>query len=175
MAQRRQRGRGKRRASGPIGPSRAGVGSRFTRLGASSSVLRQIADERLAEARHLQTRDYFTGAAYLGGYAVEIQLKALISIKHYGGFLNIFNPPNEIKTHNLDVLLKIAGIAEQMRRIEFSREELFLNWLVARGWDPSYRYQRLSRSHAIETYEAIAHRADGVAAWLDGLLEHGGL
>jgi len=137
------------------------------------NILLDIAQDRLCEARSLSQRRLHTGSAYIAGYVLEIQLKAEFSVKFCGGFLNIYNPPNPIRTHDLNKLLHLAQLEAAVRQMEYTKPGLFDNWMLARDWDPEYRYQRLPKAEASELFEAVSDKRCGVAQWLDFRVRNG--
>src|SRR5579871_2363921 len=104
----------------------------------SRSDLRQIARERLKEARVLLRAGRYDGAVYLGGYAVECALKERIcrTLK-WPGFpqtRNEFQNYQSLKTHDLDVLLSFSGVEARIRT------NYLAEWSAVADWDPEARY-----------------------------------
>lgn len=82
--------------------------------------LRTLARARLNDAVVLFRNKRYDGAVYLCGYAVEIALKARIcrTLK-WAGFPETrreFEAYQSLRTHDLDVLLKLSGIEERIKR-----------------------------------------------------------
>ena len=105
----------------------------------SATLLRQLARARLADAEALLRARRYDGAAYLGGYVVELALKARIcrTLK-WRGFpekRSEFEGLQSFKTHDLDVLLRLSG------REQYTKINLFPEWTVVSQWNPEARYQ----------------------------------
>jgi HEPN domain-containing protein len=154
------------RRHGRLSPSKLGSSVRFSGRGARSQLRLDLSEERVAEAQLLLREGHFTGAAYLVGYAVEFVLKAIIANKQYGGFLPFPNILQDHKTHNLEVLLKHAGLLDKMRKESRNRMELLENWRTACDWGTHYRYTRLRPKHARAIIKSVLEGSDGVIPWL---------
>ncbi len=121
--------------------------------------LRKLAWERLKDARTLLKEKRYDGAVYLGGYVVEIALKARIckTLKwnHFPQTRNEFQGLSSFKTHSLDILLRLSG-AEGNVKGTFLAE-----WSAVASWDPEARYSPIGTATKadaellIESAEAI--------------------
>jgi hypothetical protein len=108
----------------------------------SKSELRSIAKARLRDAQVLLRARRFDGAFYLGGYAVEIALKARIcrTLK-WQGFPDVnaeFQGLQSLKTHDLEILLRLSG-AEPKIKAKFLAEwsavlKLESGEAISTGW-----------------------------------------
>jgi HEPN domain-containing protein len=102
------------------------------------SDLIKIADERLKDAEALLAAGRYDGAIYLGGYVVELNLKSRICrILNWKGFpqtRNEFQNYLSFKTHNLDVLLALAGAEDKIKTT------YLVEWSAVATWDPEARY-----------------------------------
>jgi hypothetical protein len=157
------------RRNRPTLPSRRGGAVGLSLNGVSSSVLCQLAEDRIREGIILLSQGQPTGAAYISGYAAELLLKAVLAtrLSAYGGFWPFDNISHEHKTHNLEVLLKHAGLQDQMHKAALANFELGSNWATLRDqWGPDLRYRRLQRQIASDTVQAVSGHRDGVATWL---------
>lgn len=120
-----------------------------------------LARERLKDAEVLLESQRYDGAVYLGGYVVELALKARIcKTLNWSGFPQTrseFQNYRSFKTHNLDVLLRLSG-AEGVIKGRY-----FAEWSAVATWDPEARYNPIgSASQAdaellIESAKAILH------------------
>lgn len=126
---------------------------------------RVVANRRLREARILQRAGEYSGSYYLAGYSVECALKACIlkTMKKY------HMPDKKIvadsHTHNLEQLVKLAGL-EQVRAQYASVDLTFgSNWAVVKDWNESSRYETWSQQDAADLILAIGQRGSGVLAW----------
>jgi HEPN domain-containing protein len=101
--------------------------------------LRKIARARLKDAEVLLRFGRYGGAIYLCGYAVEIALKARIcktlSWSGYPSTSGEFQNYRTFQTHNLDVLLHLAGVEVKVKTT------LLAEWSAVATWDPEVRYK----------------------------------
>jgi hypothetical protein len=101
--------------------------------------LRKIARARLKDAEILLRAGRYDGAIYLCGYAVELVLKARIcktlSWSGYPATSGEFQNYRSFQTHNLDVLLHLAGVERKVKTT------LFAEWSTVATWDPEVRYK----------------------------------
>jgi hypothetical protein len=102
--------------------------------------LQKIARARLQDAEALFQSNRYDGSIYLCGYAVEIGLKNKIcKTLHWKDF-----PPNgsfqglqSFKTHSLDVLLKLSGVEDKIKKYFLAQ------WSIVAKWDPETRYEKV--------------------------------
>jgi hypothetical protein len=103
------------------------------------SELTKIARARLRDAEVLYRARRYDGAIYLCGYAVEIALKARIcktlSWSEYPATGGEFQNYQSFRTHNLHVLLHLAGVEERIKTT------LMTEWSAVAVWDPEARYK----------------------------------
>ena len=89
----------------------------------------------------------FDGAFYLGGYAVEVALKARICrTLRWTGFPDAaseFQGLQSLKTHDLEILLRLSGVEA---RVKATRLE---EWSACSRWRPEKRYQPVG-SHTVQ-------------------------
>lgn len=106
--------------------------------------LRAIAEARLEDARVLLENDRLDSAVYLGGYAVELALKARICVTlNWTGFPETrgeFGDYSSFKTHRLDVLLRLSSQEERIKTEHVSE------WSAVASWDPEVRYKAVGRT-----------------------------
>ncbi len=121
----------------------------------------------MREAKVLLEHDCFDGAFYLCGYAVECALKARIAtqFKRHAwpdrGFVN------EIHTHALRELLRLAGLLGALDRERRSNPVLKEHWGIVNEWTELSRYQTgKTREVAQNMYRAVTKRRDGLLAWI---------
>jgi HEPN domain-containing protein len=98
----------------------------------------KIAKARLQDAEALLRCKRYDGAVYVCGYALELRLKARICrVLHWEGYPDTrseFQDYASFRTHDLDVLLRLAG-AEARIKPKYLNE-----WSIAAEWDPEARY-----------------------------------
>jgi hypothetical protein len=128
--------------------------------------LQQLADERLQDAVALLNSARWSGAYYLAGYAVECGLKACIAkMVNQHDF-----PDRELAqrsyTHDLDVLVSIAGLTLPRKSDVAANPSLGTNWQLVKDWDEKSRYQFWTESQARDLCSAVADAANGVLPWI---------
>lgn len=108
--------------------------------------LRALAKARLRDARVLLRARRFDGAFYVSGYAVELALKArMCRTLRWTGFPETgqeFKGFQSIRTHDLEVLLRLSGVEAKVK------EKHFAEWSGVLGWNPDKRYQAMDQSSA---------------------------
>ena len=117
--------------------------------------LRQLAEDRIVEARALLDAGHWSGAYYLVGYAVECGLKScvLAHIENTGAIFQDKKFSEKCWTHDIDELVKLAGL-ESTRGLGVSANpSLGLNWLIVKDWNEAARYARWTETEARELYE----------------------
>ncbi len=133
------------------------------------TLFQQIAEERVRDAEALLASGQWSGAYYVAGYAVECGLKACIA-----KLTLQFDFPDKDKaqrsyTHKIDVLLEVAGLVDQ-RKIDFqTNPDLAANWLIAKDWEETARYQLWIESEARKLLLAVTEPKNGVLPWIKGL------
>jgi HEPN domain-containing protein len=127
----------------------------------------QLADVRINEAEALLAQGKYDGAYYLAGYAVECGLKACIAkLTDQHDF-----PPKpkwiyDYYSHEIDKLVKTAGLTAQ-RDADFAADDsLHANWEVVKDWTEESRYERKSEEQARDLIKAITDAAHGVLPWI---------
>jgi HEPN domain-containing protein len=129
--------------------------------------LRQLAEDRILDAKSLLTMGRWSGAYYLAGYAVECGLKSCII-----GYLMVTDQFPEKKfseqcwTHDLNKLLKLADLETAFANDAAANATLSINWSFVTDWDEASRYQQKSQAEAQRLYDAIADNANGVLSWI---------
>jgi hypothetical protein len=144
--------------------------------------IRQIADQRLKEAKLLQSQ-FPEGAYYLAGYCVELYLKARIC-----ELLNLpdlfadaealsTNQPSFsnsqlgklFKIHDLPKLVLLAGWWTKLENDKAADRTLSGNWAKIILWKETKRYAQIgsiSSALASELIEAIDHPQTGFLQWM---------
>jgi len=119
----------------------------------SVETLEEVAAARLADGRVLCREGRYVAALYLSGYAIEIKLKAQIC-KNLGwsGFPETakeFENYRSFRTHNLDVLLSMTGMAALILA------EYWVEWSEVEAWNPAQRYQLDANMSREKTHRAL--------------------
>jgi hypothetical protein len=69
-------------------------------------------------------------------------------------------------THNLEELVKLAGLEPTLAADVAANSVLQLNWLTATDWTEQSRYQDIPHRQAKKLYAAIADKPNGVMQWI---------
>jgi HEPN domain-containing protein len=105
----------------------------------SAANLSKLARARLVDAQILLGAKRYDGAVYLGGYVVEVALKARIcrTLKWVGfpETRSEFQSLRTFRTHNLDVLLSLSGREQKIKTNHLAE------WSAVVTWDPEVRYK----------------------------------
>ena len=129
--------------------------------------LRELARQRVREARQLLRARAPSGAYYLAGYAVECGLKACIARRTQRYEFPSRHTVNESHTHDLEKLLRLAGLERALAQDTRTRAALGLNWDTVKDWTAQTRYDvAIDMRRARDLYRAITGRRDGVLPWV---------
>lgn len=120
----------------------------------SPQQIRDLADQRLREAKVLCKAGEYDGAFYLAGYCVELELKAKCCERL--GIPNLFDEEDKIansisgigdirkllKTHKINVLLVLSGLKNEFDE-KGAEDQTFLHAksLLLSEWSESCRYK----------------------------------
>jgi HEPN domain-containing protein len=100
--------------------------------------LKKISKARLKDAEALYSARRYDGAVYLCGYAIETALKVRICTNlewtEFPQTSGEFRNYQSFKTHDLDILLRLTGIENKIRRSHLTE------WSVVSNWDSESRY-----------------------------------
>ena len=125
----------------------------------------RLAQLRAREAGALSRSRNQQGAYYLAGYAVECALKACIAKKTKR---HDFPPDraftNKIYTHDLSLLLKEAGLQDELDRDMAVNPALAVNWNTVKIWTEESRYVA-NGLNGRDLHLAITG-TDGVLPWI---------
>ena len=121
---------------------------------------------RIREAKILLDADEGSGAYYLAGYAVECALKACIAAKFKEHEFPDKNFVMQIYSHDLENLLRHAGLENDPGLDPKSNSKLRDYWSIVKDWDETKRYEETTRKDAEALYSAIADQSEGVLQWL---------
>src|SRR5207248_10773947 len=107
----------------------------------------QLADVRINEAEVLLAQGKYDGAYYLAGYAVECGLKACIAkLTSQHDFPPKPKSIHDYYSHEIEKLLKTAGLTAQLDADAATDPALKANWGFAKDWTEEGRYER--KTHA---------------------------
>jgi len=132
--------------------------------------LKKLSQLRIKEARALYDNKCYNGAIYIGGYAIELSLKARIC-----KILEVADFPDSIqgfKTHDISRLLMLSGLTKKFERKK-SNTSFGTNWDLLTFWNDKLRYglvfkeNRLpNKTDAIDFLNAIDDQINGVYTWI---------
>jgi len=129
--------------------------------------LQVLTRDRLVDARALLRAHRYSAAYYLAGYAVECALKACIAKRTKRHDFPDKKIANDSYTHDLTRLVGIAGLKSELDAIHASDKAFERYWNVVREWSEEDRYNlSISSEDALELYNAITRRRNGVMRWL---------
>lgn len=130
--------------------------------------LRQLAEDRIVDAKCLLDGGRWSGAYYLAGYAVECGLKACIMahVEAVGAIFQDKKFSEKCWTHDVEELLKLANLKPTLDRDAAANAAFAANWTWAKDWKETSRYEQKTQAEAQILYDAIASNPDGVLPWL---------
>lgn len=108
--------------------------------------IRGLADTRLNEADLLCANGYCDGAFYLGGYAVELYLKAriceIVDVKnlYVSSQVKDTDLSRTFYTHKLDRLLLLSGLYTIFENERKRNPALVQDWSIVSKWTEAKRY-----------------------------------
>jgi len=130
------------------------------------ATFKKLSSLRLEDASKLLAAKRYAGAYYLMGYAVECALKACVAKQ-----VNQYDFPdkklaNEAFTHDLEKLVRVAGLAPAFEEDRNANKALDLSWAVAKDWNESVRYELgISEAQARDLFFACTSK-NGVLPWV---------
>jgi hypothetical protein len=96
---------------------------------------------RVRESLVLLEAEQFAGSYYLMGYAIECAFKACVAKQVRLHDFPDRKTANEAFTHDLEKLLRVAGLAPEFERERKANQMLDLNWTLVKDWSESVRYE----------------------------------
>jgi hypothetical protein len=137
-------------------------------LSLNRTELQQLSDERIKDAEGLLAASCWSGAYYLVGYALECALKScvLARVEQTGIIFEDRKFAEKCWTHDLEILVKQAGLTTERGLAITADVQLGTNWLIAKDWSESYRYRFSTQQQAEKMFDAIANNSDGVLQWV---------
>jgi len=132
----------------------------------TKNVLEELATARLREAVSLFDDGHCSGAYYLGGYVVELALKACISASFQPDAIPDKRFVEKIYVHDLKKLVELAGL-EAERREKISADRLFAaHWEYIAEWSENTRYKVTGEGTSRSFIEALRDPDHGVFEWI---------
>lgn len=129
--------------------------------------LQEISRIRKREAAALIKAKRSAGAYYLVGYAVECALKACIAKQIKRHDFPEKDLAHKAYVHNLEQLLKVAGLEHALETDMKTNKALQLNWTVVKDWKETCRYTtNITDNDARDLYAACTARKNGILPWI---------
>jgi hypothetical protein len=123
---------------------------------ATASILKMLALERLQEAECLIGNGHFGGAYYIGGYAIELALKAVICKKLDIEIFDKEEVPRHISKsfmiHDLSDLVILAGMARDVQKISQEDDIFQESWSRVSDWSEQRRYELACQAEYAEVF-----------------------
>jgi hypothetical protein len=127
----------------------------------------ELADVRIDEAVVLSAQGKSDGAYYLAGYAVECGLKACIAkLPNQYDFAPKPKSIYDYYSHEIEKLVKTAGLTAQRDGDATADPDLQANWGVVKDWTEESRYERKTQAQGRDLITAITDAAHGVLPWI---------
>ena len=127
--------------------------------------LQLLAETRLREAKVLLDAGEWSGSYYLCGYSVECALKAAVAGQVNQGDFPDKKLADAVFTHDLVKLRGLAALGDDVPQGQLGPSQN-VNWLVAKDWRETSRYETRPETEARSLYEAVSDPTDGVLPWL---------
>lgn len=130
--------------------------------------LRQLAQDRILDAKALLDAGRWAGAYYLAGYAVECGLKACILayVEKSGAIFKNKKFLEGCWTHELEKLVITADLQVELGTAIQANLTFAIFWGVVKDWSEMSRYEQKGEPVARQLYEAITHDTNGVLQWI---------
>lgn len=131
------------------------------------SDFQELSRVREREARAMLRAGHAPGAYYLGGYSVECALKACIAKQTRRHDFPDKGLAQQVYVHDLEKLLRLAGLEPEFKSALAANPELRLNWAVAKDWNELSRYDlSVGETAAKDLMSACTARKHGVLPWV---------
>jgi len=125
----------------------------------------RLSELRLKEAKALLEAGYPEGAYDLAGYSVECALKACIA-KRTREYDFPEKDSSNFYVHDLEKLLGHAKLKSEFDLALRADPAMNTNWIVARNWSESSRYDRKTVEQAAGLLRAIEDQDGGLLQWV---------
>jgi HEPN domain-containing protein len=110
--------------------------------------LQRIAVQYLDAATSLLESRHWGPAYHLAGYSVECGLKACIARKFREHDFPDRQTVIDSYTHNLEKLVRTAGLSNELRLAEDDSDIFKLNWARVKDWSAESRYEDQGQTRA---------------------------
>ncbi len=131
--------------------------------------LQHIADNRMEDIKSLLKEGRYDAAKYLSGYIVETGLKACICKTLDIDYPDKGDISKSFLTHNLDNLVKLAGLSKKMTQKRAIDKQFNDNWNLVSDWNESMRYDPIA-TYLLTDIEniiiALEDNSSGILTWI---------
>ena|SRR5579871_6183072 len=131
----------------------------------------QIAEERAKDAQALIIASQWSGAYYLGGYAVECGLKSCVLRRLATAPELIFVDKQfgeKCWTHDLENLIALADLETVRAAAIAANAALGMSWQVVFNWSEQDRYRIKTETEARNLVTAVTDSTNRVLPWIKG-------
>ena len=130
--------------------------------------LRQLAEDRVLDAKALIDAGRWSGAYYMAGYAMECGLKAcvLALVERTGEIFMDKEFSRKRFTHKLIELIGVAQLTNSHNDLLKKNSSFRSYWTIAEDWTEASRYQQQTESGARAIYKAITDDPNGILPWI---------
>jgi HEPN domain-containing protein len=137
-------------------------------MASERTLLRELANLRLDEAKLLAREKQFSGAYYIAGYAIECALKARIASLFRENEIPDRNLVNKVYTHDLAALLSLAELEKPLEIERQTDPDLDRRWSVVKNWTEQARYALWTEEQATAMLDAVDGdgKTGGLFQWL---------
>lgn len=106
-----------------------------------------LADEKLKSAECLLNNGLLDNAYYIGGYSIELLLKASVCktlkiddfFDEKSGWFRQVKYPQTYKNHDLNQLLVLSGIYKEHEKMQ-NDPSFKTSWSIVKQWNENHRY-----------------------------------
>lgn len=134
---------------------------------ASAATLKMLALERLQDAECLIANGRVGGAFYIGGYAIELALKAVVCKKLGVEMFNKEEVPRHIAKpfmiHDINDLVILSGMSNDLDNACMESHVFQVSWSRVSAWSEQRRYDLACE---IENVEVFVNSLKIVIGWL---------
>ncbi len=127
----------------------------------------KISNERKLDCYALLKSGRWHASVYMGGYALEVALKACIIKDMNKQFYFNKKDWDSVYTHKINELVVAANLKNELAAITQSDKVFSRNWdTVTNLWQETLRYRtHISKNEASDFYKALTQRKHGVLRW----------
>jgi hypothetical protein len=128
--------------------------------------LRRNAENKVADAIKLFELGSFSNAYYLGGYGLEIALKACIARQISADTIPDKKFINDVYVHDIQKLVRLGGLNHALQQKQDADFEFGQRWGLVCQWSPDSRYQSTDQYSCHVFLDAITNIDHGVMPWI---------